>query len=340
MYTNDFSIPDNKRISKLLIEKHIEFINGYGTDHDKDAYIMSDYLRVSGIYWAFTSLQIMKHNRSPDSTIIQTIVNDCFDRKMSGGFRAWVNHEPHLLFTLSSIQILITADKMDLIDDKRVIGEYIKGLQQEDGSFAGDKWGEIDSRFSFCAIACLKLLQLNSDDFINLEKAVDFVKRCQNFDGGFGLKPGSESHAGNIFCCLGFLSLVNRLDVIDDVDQLGWWLCERQLPKSGGLNGRPEKLPDVCYSWWVLSSLCILNRLDWIDKYKLTDFILSSQDDESGGFSDRPGYAPDPFHTLFGLAGLSLMNVLPDDLEQVNPVLCMTQKVVDRLNIKTPVVRF
>ena len=48
-------------------------------------------------------------------------------------------------------------------------------------------------------------------------------------------------------------------------DQLGWWLCERQLP-SGGLNGRPEKLPDVCYSWWVLASLSIIGRTHWIDK--------------------------------------------------------------------------
>ena len=38
---------------------------------------------------------------------------------------------------------------------------------------------------------------------------------------------------------------MGRLDVID-ADLLGWWLAERQL-KSGGLNGRPEKLPDVCY---------------------------------------------------------------------------------------------
>jgi geranylgeranyl transferase type-2 subunit beta len=69
---------------------------------------------------------------------------------------------------------------------------------------------------------------------------------------------------------------------------LGWWLCERQLP-SGGLNGRPEKLPDVCYSWWVLASLSMIGRIHWIDKRKLTQFILASQDEETGGFSDRPG---------------------------------------------------
>lgn len=65
-------------------------------------------------------------------------------------------------------------------------------------------------------------------------------------------------------------------------DRLAWWLAERQL-QSGGLNGRPEKLPDVCYSWWVLASLAILGRLEWIDADALADFILAAQD---------PGDAP------------------------------------------------
>jgi geranylgeranyl transferase type-2 subunit beta len=152
-----------------------------------------------------------------------------------------------------------------------------------------------------------------------------------NFDGGFGTRPGSESHAGQIYCCVGFLSVVGRLDVID-ADLLGWWLAERQLP-SGGLNGRPEKLPDVCYSWWVLASLAILGRLHWIDHDKLTDFIVASQDNETGGISDRPGDFPDPFHTLFGVAGLSLLGC-DERLGQVNPVFCMPTEAIDRLNVK------
>ena len=59
-------------------------------------------------------------------------------------------------------------------------------------------------------------------------------------------------------------------------DILGWWLCERQLP-SGGLNGRPEKLPDVCYSWWVLASLTMLGRLHWINSDKMKKFIYATQ---------------------------------------------------------------
>jgi len=71
------------------------------------------------------------------------------------------------------------------------------------------------------------------------------------------------------------LKCIGRLDLVD-ADTLGWWLAERQLP-SGGLNGRPEKLPDVCYSWWVFSSLNILGRDHWIDKEELKTFILASQ---------------------------------------------------------------
>jgi geranylgeranyl transferase type-2 subunit beta len=80
---------------------------------------------------------------------------------------------------------------------------------------------------------------------------------------------------------------MHRLDLIN-VDLLGWWLAERQLP-SGGLNGRPEKLQDVCYSWWVIASLSVIGKTNWINLEKLREYILSCQDDETGGFSDRPG---------------------------------------------------
>jgi prenyltransferase beta subunit len=46
-----------------------------------------------------------------------------------------------------------------------------------------------------------------------------------------------------VFCCVAALAIAGALHHVDK-DLLGWWLCERQV-KSGGLNGRPEKLPDV-----------------------------------------------------------------------------------------------
>ena len=78
-----------------------------------------------------------------------------------------------------------------------------------------------------------------------------------------------------VFTCVAALAVLDRLDEVDQ-DTLGWWLAERQLP-NGGLNGRPEKLEDVCYSFWVLSALSILNKMTWINADKLTSFILSAQ---------------------------------------------------------------
>lgn len=113
-----------------------------------------------------------------------------------------------------------------------------------------------------------------------------------------------------------------------DRDLLGWWLCERQV-KSGGLNGRPEKLADVCYSWWVLSSLTIIERAHWIDREKLKTFILDCQDKEHGGISDRPDDAVDVFHTFFGIAGLSLLEY--PGLKPIDPAYALPVHVVDRL---------
>lgn len=277
---------------------------------------------------------------------IATYIKNCQDPE-SGGISACLKHDPHILHTLSAVQILCIYNNLNAIDIEGVV-RYIKSLQLPDGSFMGDKWGEIDTRFSFCAVATLSLL--NRMDAIDVNKAVDFVISCKNFDEGFGSRPLSESHAGLVYCCVGFLSitnrysllylikivfsftfcLFNRLDVIDR-DTLAWWLCERQLP-SGGLNGRPEKLPDVCYSWWVLSTLTILGRLHWIDGNALKNFILACQDTETGGFADRPGDVPDPFHTVFGIAALSLLGL--DSVQKVNPTYCMPQHVIDRLQLK------
>ena len=110
---------------------------------------------------------------------------------------------------------------------------------------------------------------------IDVSKAVAYVQACANFDGGYGVQPGAETHAGQIFACVVALAIAGRLDLVDR-DRLAGWLSERQLP-SGGMNGRPEKLEDVCYSWWVLSSLAMIDRLHWIDGMKLTQFILRCQ---------------------------------------------------------------
>jgi geranylgeranyl transferase type-2 subunit beta len=109
----------------------------------------------------------------------------------------------------------MTSDKHPL----PVIAD-VASLQQPDGSFAGDTWGEIDTRFTYCALNCLWLLDCT--DEIDVKAAVEFIGRCRNFDGGFGATPGRESHSGQIFTAVAALHLVDRLDLVDG-DLLSWW---------------------------------------------------------------------------------------------------------------------
>lgn len=154
----------------------------------------------------------------------------------------------------------------------------ISNLQNKStGTFAGDEWGEEDTRFLYGALNALSLLHLTH--LVDVEKAVNHIVACGNFDGGYGVSPGAESHSGQIFTCVGALAIAGRLDLVDK-DKLGRWLSERQV-EGGGLNGRPEKLEDVCYSWWVMSSMAMIDRLHWIDADKLATFILKCQVSDS-----------------------------------------------------------
>ena len=204
-------------------------------------------------------------------------------------------------------------------------------LQDEtSGAFRGDEFGEIDSRFTYCAVASLSLLnRLEALDPIHQDLAIDYLKSCKNFDGGFGASPGSESHGGNIFCCISALKILGpRAEKIISTDSLLDWLVWRQVPE-GGFNGRPEKLPDVCYSWWILSTLKSLNSLHRISRPALLNFILNCQDihGEIGGFADRPGDVGDIFHTLFGLTGLALLGH-EQIYEEIDPLYCLPSKLL------------
>ncbi|KAF8152212.1 terpenoid cyclases/protein prenyltransferase alpha-alpha toroid [Crassisporium funariophilum] len=309
----------------LLRDLHVEYIQKLGQNKDDLTYHLTAHLRLNAVYWGYTALSILGRGDALDGAEMVRFVLGCWDDE-AGAFGAHPEHDAHLLSTLSAIQILVMQDALDQIDVDRVV-KFILSLQHPSGIFAGDPFGETDTRFLYCAVSALSLLgRLDALDAVGgTERAVRFIGRCANYDGGFGSGVGGESHAAQVFVCVAALAILDRLDVVD-VDTLGWWLAERQLP-NGGLNGRPEKLEDVCYSFWVLSSLSILNKVSWIDADMLSKFILSAQDPEGGGIADRPGDMADVFHTLFGIAGLSILGY--PDLVDLDPVYCMPASVIE-----------
>ncbi|KAL6578226.1 Geranylgeranyl transferase type-2 subunit beta 1 [Orobanche minor] len=272
----------------LKVEKHAKYILSIEKKKDDFESVVLEHIRLNGTYWGLTTLDVLGKLDAVDQDEVVSWIMQC--QHESGGFGGNIGHDPHVLFTLSAIQVLALFDKIDVLDIEKVAN--IASLQNEDGSFAGDMWGEVDTRFSYIALCSLAIL--HRLDKVNVERAVNYIVSCKNLDGRFGCTPGAESHAGQIFCCVGALAITGSLHHVDK-DLLGWWLCERQV-KSGGLNGRPEKLPD---------------------------------DGEDGGISDRPDDAVDVFHTYFGVAGLSLLEY--PGLKAVDPAYALPVDVVNRV---------
>ena len=358
---------------------------------------VSEHLRMSGVYWSLGAISILRDTdsvnklmgltSSPADNVDRSSIIDwvftCYDKRTGGfggncsspsGTSPSCPHDGHLLYTLSALQILAMANALDDERlDKDAIVKFVSSLQNDDGSFSGDEWGEVDTRFTYCALSCLALLgrlplpkwaednksdDVNDSDIIDIHKAVYYIISCRNFDGGFGCVPGAESHAGQVFCCIGALSIAHSLHLLNEennkngssdssnggADLLAWWLAERQCD-SGGLNGRPEKQADVCYSWWILSALSIMGRVSWIDTSKLGHFILNCQDDDDGGIADRPQDMPDIYHTFFGLCGLSLIGHMDKigvrekrTYYKVDPVFALPTDVVKRLGLRAQVI--
>ena len=245
---------------------HTQYIQELGEKTDSYEYQVTEHLRMSGIYWGFTAMSLLKSQDAMNPLAIVEWVMQGYQYNATthtGGWGGNTGHDVHLLYTTSAVQILAIAGQLQVLEDndnahKNAIVKYIQSLQQTDGSFAGDQWLEIDTRFSYCAMLTLSIL--NRLDAVDVPLSNRFIVSCQNFDGGYGCVPGAESHAGQIFCCVGALSVRSVHSCC--VRAWWWWLggwvhtdgvlFVVDLVFSFFLNSCP---PACC--WWCLME-CVL----------------------------------------------------------------------------------
>ena len=313
---------------KFYLEKHLTYLTNLDKTRDKYSigFFTNEHLKVPALFWGVGALNLINSIDKHDTEKTVKFLEQCYNP--DGGYGGSVGQDSHITSTHYALLVLIQLNRLEsALKHKEQISNYIKSLQNKDGSFKGDIYAETDSRFSYNAVSILKILGYNPEDIIDLKRATEYVLSCQNFDGGFGSIPGAESHGAYCFCCIGFLSVTGQLNLLDKV-QTGKWLAERQT-HLGGFNGRPEKLPDVCYSWWVLSSMFMIGTESFFDKNLLIKFILECQDDELGGIGDRPGNCHDVFHTFFGFCGLSLLGF--GNLKPIDPTYAIPSDDVNKL---------
>jgi len=243
-------------------------------------------------------------------------------------------HEPYdasnLAMTYTAlISLIILGDDLSRVNRKAIV-ESIAQLQQKDGSFAPVIFGmEYDMRFLYCASVISYIL--NDWSGINIEKAIEFIKNSQTYDFGISQGYGLESHGGPTFCAVAALSLMNKLDegLKSKKDTL-YWCLSRQV---NGFQGRANKPPDTCYSFWIGAAICILDGYKYVDFEANKQFLYSTQT-LYGGFSKYPDTEiPDILHSYMGIASLAILPEKTPEIEclpELEPRLNMSKTTFEK----------
>ena len=168
--------------------------------------------------------------------------------------------------------------------------EYIAELQGFDGGFGGEVGNEAHGGYTYCGVACMRLLgMLGGDEQLLKEERTK------------GRGKGKV-----------------------DIGLLREWCAMRQMRFSGGFQGRCNKLVDSCYSFWV-GAACEMVGVDF-DGERLMEYLLRfsqmNEDDSErttdkigkrgkgekqigGGWRDKPGVQKDFYHSCYALSGFS-----------------------------------
>ena len=263
-------------------------------------------------YWFLNSMRALNLNKIPNFEFYsQSCINYINKRKRENGeYSSSPEQYGHIVLgyvSINSIALSMKEENYKTINRNDVYN-WLMSIKQSDGSFCSLKGGEADSRSTYCAISIAYLLNILTDELV--ENVAEFLINCQGFDGGFAPTPGCESHGGYGFCSVAALDILGRLKDIN-INHAIQWCAARQMPFSGGFNGRPCKLVDTCYTWWCGAMGKILADFAGIGSFwneeALATYVLEvcQSNDKKGGICDKPGKSPDMYHTMYGLTGLS-----------------------------------
>jgi geranylgeranyl transferase type-1 subunit beta len=97
--------------------------------------------------------------------------------------------QAHIAMTYTALCTLVTlGDDLRSLDTKRII-QQLESLQRADGSFQCTTLpSENDMRFLYCACAISHMLGDWSG--INIDLAVNYIRKCRSYDGALSLIPG------------------------------------------------------------------------------------------------------------------------------------------------------
>lgn len=273
---------DIKASAYLERRKTIEYLlSGLGSL--PRGYQSQDCARTWVVYWILNSLHLLNADLYVNDKMCKNIISflkSC-QCKNTGGFGGGPRQYAHIAASFGAVMALMTIGTKEAYDavDREMFYKFLLTIKQDDGSYCTQKGGEIDIRAIYCGLACAAIL--NIMDYKLCEKSIEWLNKCQTYQGGFSQEPNDEAHGGYAYCGLATLIIIKeflgkedqiKLGIYDknlqrdlfNFDSLLRWSSMKQMSYSGGFCGRTNKLVDACYSFWVGSLFPMINIVEHI----------------------------------------------------------------------------
>lgn len=307
----------------FALERHIAFFKAHA-ESLAGAYKTMDTNRLTLLYFSVAGLD---HLGALDKIDRQRAIRYIYSQQSSlpdhGGFFGYpkvafeteeldrLNNQPHIANTYTAlVTLVILGDDLKAVR-RESIAQSLGKWQLADGSFCcvhgvSNTDSEHDMRFVYCAAAICYMLDLWHA--VDVDRIVKYIVASRSYDSAIGMGPYCESHGGCTYCALAALSMMGRIHQLPHVERTVDWCAKRQ---SQGLQGRIEKPPDSCYSFWVGGSLNLLGAEAFLDTRSCVEFLTTCEDFR-GGFKKFPESShPDLLHSYFSVCGLCLCGLLP-----------------------------
>lgn len=161
------------QVIAIEVEKHIKFLLGTAKSRGFE-WVMSEYLRMSGIYWSLTALCLLDAQDKLPKDDLVLFVKSCLNP--SGGFSPAPGHYPSVIYTLSVwyVTILLWIHSGRTSDNRKPTPP-----NHTRGSRKLNIW-----TYLWKAIQILKILN-ELDSFAEVDQVVSFIASLQNEDGSF-----------------------------------------------------------------------------------------------------------------------------------------------------------
>ncbi|KAI0435955.1 terpenoid cyclases/Protein prenyltransferase [Xylaria telfairii] len=219
------------------------------------------------------------------------------------------------------------GDKTLDFDVDALVG-HIRRAQTFDGGMSESSMHESHSGYAYCAVAALALLDSANPDpsaaphrylhagIPSIPSLVHFLASRQSSYSD----PRDDDDDNN-----------NDNTTPPDPSSLS---LSGDIPLLTGFNGRLNKVPDTCYTWWNSGALSLLGEDGLVNRGPARRFILEKTQHLIGGFAKHPGGPPDVYHAYMGLAALATMAGAEGELglRKFDPRLCVSADASQRIS--------